>query len=79
MVPVSRQRQCHKCVFTYGVSVQVYMAPTAVGGADWTKIFSDGYDGSSWAVDRLLLNKGFHSVIIPDVPAGDYLLRGKIL
>ena len=47
-------------------------------GATWTKIASDGYDtgSSTWAVDRLISAGGKHSVIIPDVPAGDYLLRG---
>lgn len=50
-------------------------------GATWTKIASDGYDtgSSTWAVDRLISAGGKHSVIIPDVPAGDYLLRGTSL
>ncbi|TRM60724.1 glycoside hydrolase family 61 protein [Schizophyllum amplum] len=59
--------------------IQVYMSGD--DGATWTKIFSDSYDTSSstWAVDRLLTSAGKHSVIIPDVPAGNYLLRAEIL
>ncbi|TFK33467.1 glycosyl hydrolase family 61-domain-containing protein [Crucibulum laeve] len=56
--------------------VQVYMAPSS--GTSWTKIFSDSY-GGTWAVDRLIAARGQHGVIIPNVPAGDYLLRAEIL
>jgi len=44
-------------------------------GKDWTKVFEDSFNGQ-WAVDRLVDAHGQHSVVIPDVPAGDYLLRG---
>lgn len=40
------------------------------------KIFEDAYT-DSWAVDRLILAHGQHSVIVPNLPAGDYLFRGK--
>lgn len=55
--------------------VQVWMVPAS--GTSWTKIFSDSYNGGSWAVARLIQSRGQHSVNIPNVPAGDYLLRGK--
>ncbi|KAG5638421.1 hypothetical protein H0H81_012752 [Sphagnurus paluster] len=60
--------------------VQVYMAPTSSNGNGnvWTKIFSDAYSGS-WATDRLINARGQHSINIPNVPAGDYLLRRKCL
>jgi len=60
--------------------IQVYIAPTSSNGAGavWTKIFSDGYNGS-WAVDRLITSRGKHSIIIPNVPAGQYLLRAEII
>ncbi|RXW23287.1 hypothetical protein EST38_g2580 [Candolleomyces aberdarensis] len=57
--------------------VLVYMAPAS--GNDWTKIFEDGHNGASWAVDRLKQAHGQHSVIIPDVPAGDYIFRTEII
>lgn len=55
--------------------VQVWIAPAP--GDDWTKLFSDGYSNDQWGVDKLIAAGGQHSVIIPDIPAGDYLLRGK--
>lgn len=58
-------------------TVQVYIAPASSNGAGavWTKLASDSYSGS-WAVTRLISSKGKHSVNIPNIPAGDYLIRG---
>ncbi|KAF5373265.1 hypothetical protein D9615_007473 [Tricholomella constricta] len=60
--------------------VQVYIAPASSNGqgAVWTKLFHDSYSGN-WGVDRLISSRGQHSVIIPNVPAGDYLLRAEIV
>ena len=49
------------------------------GGQVWTKLFSDGYSNGQWAVDKLIAARGQHSVTIPDVPSGDYLLRAEIV
>ncbi|KAL0261696.1 hypothetical protein SLS55_003126 [Diplodia seriata] len=61
--------------------VLVYMAPTTKGtsGEGWVKIAEEGYADGTWAVDTLISNKGKHSVTIPDVPAGEYLLRPEII
>ncbi|KAL4931758.1 glycosyl hydrolase family 61-domain-containing protein [Aspergillus undulatus] len=63
--------------------VMVYMAPTEKGtaGNGWVKLYENGYDASSdtWAVDTLIEDKGKHSVIVPDVPAGNYLFRPEII
>ncbi|PLB50847.1 hypothetical protein P170DRAFT_474396 [Aspergillus steynii IBT 23096] len=63
--------------------VMTYMAPTEKGssGKGWVKLAEQGYDKSSdkWAVDDLIANKGKHSVTIPDVEAGNYLLRPEII
>lgn len=56
--------------------VQVWMAPAS--GDNWTKIFSESYSNGQWGVDKLIAAHGQHSVTIPQVPAGDYLLRGKL-
>lgn len=74
-----------ECSYIYTVRgltvflVAVYIAPTSSNGAGavWTKIFEDTYSGS-WAVDRLISSHGQHSVTIPNIPAGAYLLRGSI-
>ncbi|KAF9462925.1 glycoside hydrolase family 61 protein [Collybia nuda] len=60
--------------------VLVYIAPASSngGGAVWTKIFEDTYT-SNWGVDRLIAAHGQHSVIIPNIPAGDYLLRAELV
>ncbi|KAF6759813.1 endoglucanase B [Ephemerocybe angulata] len=57
--------------------VLVYMGPSS--GTEWTKIFEANNDGSSWAVDKLIAAHGQHSIIVPDVPAGDYILRSEII
>ncbi|KAK0640365.1 putative endo-beta-1 [Lasiodiplodia hormozganensis] len=61
--------------------VMVYMAPTEKGsaGSGWVKIAEEGYSSGTWAVDTLIANKGKHSITIPDVPAGEYLLRPEII
>jgi len=44
------------------------------------KISEDGYDGSKWAVTRLIANGGKHDVTIPStLAAGDYIMRVEIL
>ena len=53
--------------------------PSIRAGASWTKIFSDGYSGGQWAVDKLISARGQHSVTIPSIKAGQYLLRAEIL
>ncbi|KAF8661362.1 hypothetical protein AX16_001456 [Volvariella volvacea WC 439] len=60
--------------------VAVYIAPASSSGSGpvWTKIFEDAWDGT-WGVDRLITAHGQHSVIIPDIPAGDYLIRAEIV
>ncbi|KDQ19695.1 carbohydrate-binding module family 1 protein [Botryobasidium botryosum FD-172 SS1] len=60
--------------------VQVYIAPTSSNGAGnvWVKLFSEAYTGGSWAVDKLIAAKGQHSVKIPNLTAGTYLLRPEI-
>lgn len=57
--------------------VQVWMSPAS--GNDWTKLFSDGYSNGQWGVDKLITARGQHGVVIPQVPAGDYLLRAEIV
>ena len=55
--------------------VQVWMAPAS--GDNWTKIYSESYGNGQWAVDKLIAAHGQHSVLIPQVPSGDYLLRSE--
>ncbi|KAF8075049.1 glycoside hydrolase family 61 protein [Lyophyllum atratum] len=60
--------------------VLVYIAPTSSNGqgAVWTKIFQDSYSGN-WGIDRLISSHGQHSVNIPNIPAGDYLIRAELV
>ncbi|GLB39541.1 putative glycoside hydrolase family 61 [Lyophyllum shimeji] len=68
--------------------VMVYMAKVTnatqsnVTGLKWFKIYQDGYTPSTntWAVDRLIANKGKVTFNIPScIPAGQYLLRAEII
>jgi cellulase len=60
-----------------------YIAPyTATNGAAaiWTKIAEEGYDGASWAVDKLIANKGKKDFTLPaSLAAGKYLIRQEII
>jgi len=60
--------------------VLVYIAPTSSNGAGnvWVKIFQDVYSGT-WATDRLISARGQHSITIPNLPAGNYLLRPELV
>ena len=60
-----------------------YIAPytTEDGtGAIWTKIAEEGYDGTTWAVDNLIANKGMKDFDVPStLAAGKYLIRQEII
>jgi len=60
--------------------ISVYVAPAASNGTGnvWVKLFEDAWN-TTWAVDRLITAHGQHSVIVPDIPAGDYLFRAEII
>ncbi|QRV95908.1 glycoside hydrolase family 61 protein [Ceratobasidium sp. AG-Ba] len=65
---------------THKGPLMVYIAPTSSNGqgAVWTKIFNQGYEGD-WATEKLIAAKGFHSITLPDLAAGEYLLRPEIV
>ncbi|CAE6444696.1 unnamed protein product, partial [Rhizoctonia solani] len=58
----------------------VYIAPTSSNGAGnvWVKLFQEGYNGN-WAVDKIIATHGQHSVKIPNIAAGQYLLRPELI
>jgi cellulase len=61
--------------------VMVYMAKADTNGegAVWTKIWEDGYKDGEWAVDRFITNKGLITVDIPNLEAGEYLIRPELI
>ncbi|RYO87734.1 hypothetical protein DL766_004996 [Monosporascus sp. MC13-8B] len=63
--------------------VITYIAPYTEGdgsGAIWTKIDEDGYDGSKWAVEKLVANKGKKDFTLPSSLApGQYLVRQEMI
>lgn len=61
--------------------VMVYMAPAESNGegAVWTKIFEEGLSGGKWAVETFIENKGLITVDLPNLKAGDYLIRSEII
>ncbi|KAK7541744.1 glycosyl hydrolase family 61-domain-containing protein [Phyllosticta paracitricarpa] len=61
--------------------VMTYMAEADKGGNGngWVKLAEDGYSDGTWAVDTLISNKGKHSITIPEVTPGNYLLRPEII
>ncbi|RPB02872.1 hypothetical protein L873DRAFT_1841523 [Choiromyces venosus 120613-1] len=49
-------------------------------GAVWAKIASEGLSGGTWAVDKLIANKGCHGLTIPAwIAPGEYLIRAEII
>jgi len=61
--------------------ILVYAAPASSNGkgAVWVKLAHDGHANGKWAVDNLIANRGKHSITMPDLAAGDYLLRPEII
>lgn len=59
----------------------VYVAPAESNGegAVWTKIAAAGLSGGKWAVDDFIAAKGQHSVTLPGLAAGEYLIRPEII
>ena len=50
----------------------------------WTKIAEDGYDGKSWAVEKLIKGSytgkpGQHEFTLPNVAPGEYIIRPEII
>ena len=50
----------------------------------WTKLWQDGWDGSTWAITKLRAGsytgkRGQHSIKLPNLVAGDYILRPEII
>jgi cellulase len=53
---------------------------TSVTGLKWFKIYEDGLDGTTWAVDKLISNKGKVSFTVPKcIASGQYLLRVELI
>ncbi|KAF9561303.1 hypothetical protein CPC08DRAFT_635558, partial [Agrocybe pediades] len=53
---------------------------STVTGLNWFKIYHDGLDGTTWAVDKLIANQGKVSFTIPScIPPGQYLLRVELI
>ncbi|KAF2731064.1 endo-beta-1,4-glucanase D [Polyplosphaeria fusca] len=61
--------------------VLTYIAPTESNGEGdvWVKLAEEGFADGKWAVDNLIANKGKHSITLPDLAAGEYLLRPEII
>ena len=61
--------------------VLVYVAPAESNGegAVWTKVFEEGLVDGKWAVEKFITNKGQITITLPDLAAGDYLIRPEII
>jgi cellulase len=60
----------------------VYMAKADSSngqGAVWTKIYEDGLSGGVWAVDKFRTNGGLITITLPNLEAGNYLIRPEII
>lgn len=61
------------------VMVYIAKADTNGEGAVWQKIWEDGLTGDKWGVDNFIANKGLISIDLPDLEAGDYLIRPEMI
>lgn len=59
----------------------VYIAPAESNGegAVWTKLYEDGLTDGKWAVDKFIANKGQITITLPNLTAGEYLIRPEII
>ncbi|KAF1839685.1 hypothetical protein BDW02DRAFT_563739 [Decorospora gaudefroyi] len=63
--------------------ITVYLSK-AGATKSWTKIAEDGWDGKSWAVDKLIAGSytgkpGQHKFKLPKVAPGEYIIRPEII
>ncbi|KAF2198078.1 hypothetical protein GQ43DRAFT_175822 [Delitschia confertaspora ATCC 74209] len=66
-------------VMAYMKKVSDATKDSGVGGG-WFKVAEDGFDGTSWGVDRLIKNGGEQTITIPScIAPGQYLLRGELI
>jgi cellulase len=61
------------------IMVYIAKADTNGEGAVWTKIYEDGLSGGQWAVDKFIANKGLIEIDLPQLEAGDYLIRPEMI
>ncbi|KAF2015551.1 carbohydrate-binding module family 1 protein [Aaosphaeria arxii CBS 175.79] len=61
------------------IIVWVAKAETEGKGNAWVKIQQSGLSGGTWAVDTFRSNAGKIDVTVPDLAAGDYLIRSEII
>ncbi|GKT51165.1 putative endo-beta-1,4-glucanase D [Colletotrichum spaethianum] len=55
-------------------------ASTGTSGLKWFKVAEAGLSGSTWAVDTMISNGGWHYFTLPScVAPGDYLLRVELI
>lgn len=63
--------------------VMVYVAPVSATGpapaTGWVKIMEDGYVNGVSGVERFIANKGVIDVTLPDLAAGEYLIRSEMI
>ena len=59
----------------------VYIAPAESNGegAVWTKLYEDGLTNGKWAVETFIANKGQITITLPNLAAGEYLIRPEVL
>ncbi|KAF1964741.1 hypothetical protein BU23DRAFT_547168 [Bimuria novae-zelandiae CBS 107.79] len=61
------------------IIVWVAKAETEGKGNAWVKIQEEGLSGGKWAIDNFRANGGKIDVTVPDLAAGDYLIRSEII
>ncbi|PSN65497.1 hypothetical protein BS50DRAFT_497298 [Corynespora cassiicola Philippines] len=61
--------------------VLTYIAPADSNGEGdvWLKLAESGYNAGKWAVTQLIEDRGKHSITLPDLAAGEYILRPEII
>ncbi|KAF9697811.1 hypothetical protein EKO04_004152 [Ascochyta lentis] len=61
--------------------IMVYIAPAESDGkgAVWTKLYEDGLTDGKWAIDKFISDKGLITITLPDLAAGDYLIRPEMI
>jgi cellulase len=61
--------------------ILTYIAPAESNGEGdvWLKLAEEGLSNGKWAVDNLIANRGKHSITLPNLAAGEYLLRPEII
>lgn len=60
------------------LKLTIYVALLSQGSV-WTKLWTSGFYNGTWATEKLIKAHGQHTIYVPSIKAGKYLVRSEII